>query len=544
MGRGVIATVLAVLGAGWALTAPAGAATRTVDQVAGPYTTITDALHAADPGDTIDIHQGEYDEQLWVDKDDITLRGAPGTIVSSTSPYVVSLMGARDTIDGLFVAGGPGGVRIEGGGASIDDATIIADDPAVSIKAPGRTSIHRTTVRALALAGTAVVARNFGAAPSTVDLRLTTAIVVGGREGTALDVATSQAGDVSAVGSAEAHLVSSTVAGAPTAVRTARNGLGGPVTIKAYNSIVHGAGPLDGAGNERDAPDAATFVNAPALDFHLRADAAALGIGVLQPNSEILPGVDWDGIPIQTAGAAAGAFQFINKYPLARLSASTDSARQGVPVGFDASGSVDPDVGGRIVAYVWRFGDGTADVTTTVPTIQHVYATVGAHAAKVRVKDNNGVEIWSGPVAVTVTDAIAPKLSITSPREKARLHRYKTVKVKHKGRKATRKRLVNVLRFGGRVSDSGGVARVEVVLRQTAPMAKKGLCSFLDAARSRVAAGPCAAPPVIRAAIKGDAWSWSTPSRLAVPVGRWELTVRATDLAGNLATSVLHFTVT
>jgi PKD repeat protein len=245
------------------------------------------------------------------------------------------------------------------------------------------------------------------------------------------------------------------------------------------------------------------------------------------------------------SGTAAGAFEYINKYPVARLSASTAAVRQGVPVAFDASGSADPDVGGRITTYVWRFGDGTPDVSTTTPTIQHAYVRVGTRSALVRVTDDNGVEIWSAPVAVTVTDAIAPALTIGSPRENARLHRYRTtvVKAKHKGRKATRKRVVNVLRFGGRVSDEGGVARVEVVLRRTAPKTPKGLCTYLDAPRLKTAARPCADPPVVRAAVTGGTWRWSTPSRLAVPAGRWELTVRATDPAGNLTTSVLHFTV-
>ena len=48
MGRRITAAALAVLGA---------ATTRVVDQAAGPYTTIGDALLAAAPGDTVDIHR-------------------------------------------------------------------------------------------------------------------------------------------------------------------------------------------------------------------------------------------------------------------------------------------------------------------------------------------------------------------------------------------------------------------------------------------------------------------------------------------------------
>src|SRR3954453_1788241 len=102
MGRRTFAAALASLSAvAFAATPASAATTRIVDQQVGPYTTITAALLAAQPGDTIDIHQAHYDEQLWVDKDDITLHGAPGTIISSTSPWVVSLMGARARVDGV-----------------------------------------------------------------------------------------------------------------------------------------------------------------------------------------------------------------------------------------------------------------------------------------------------------------------------------------------------------------------------------------------------------------------------------------------------------
>src|SRR3954466_7584891 len=140
MGRRIFAAALAVLGAG-ALAAPAGAATtRVVDKAAGPYTTITAAILAADPGDTIDIHPGGYDEQLWIPKDDLTLRAVPGTVgVHATSPDVVSLMGQRDVLDGVLVSGGPGGVRIEGDGAVVRNLSVISEGTAITIKGAVRT---------------------------------------------------------------------------------------------------------------------------------------------------------------------------------------------------------------------------------------------------------------------------------------------------------------------------------------------------------------------------------------------------------------------
>jgi hypothetical protein len=341
--------------------------------------------------------------------------------------------------------------------------------------------------------------------------------------------------------------VHSTVAGAPTALRAARAGNGGPIAVTAYNSIVLGDQPglADGGGREVAAADDATFRHAAALDFHLRADAPAIGRAVPLPPGVPAPATDFDGVPIPAAGAAAGAFQFRSRPPSAVLSASADTVGQFSPVTFDASGSADPDAGGRIVRYRWQLG--AEVVTTSEPVLRHAFAAVGSVPVSVRVTDVNGDEATSPAVTVTVTDAIAPVLHITAPRENARLHRYRTVK--RKGTKKKR-RVVNVLRFGGRVSDAGGIARVELGLQRlpatTRPVKNARpvtTCSFLDPARRLLAARPCADPPVIRAAVKGGAWSWSTPSRMAVPTGRWVLTVRATDRAGNLATGVLHFRV-
>ena len=42
------------------------------------------------------------------------------------------------------------------------------------------------------------------------------------------------------------------------------------------------------------------------------------------------------------------------------------------PVSFNAVGSSDPD--GTIASYVWSWGDGTPEQSTTSPTITHVFA--------------------------------------------------------------------------------------------------------------------------------------------------------------------------
>ena len=546
MGRRIFATALAVMGAG-ALAAPARAATtRVVDTAAGPYTTITAAILAADPGDTIEIHPGSYDEQLWIPKDDLTLRATPGTVtVQATSASVVSLMGRRDVLDGVSVSGGPGGIRIEGDGAVVRNATVLSEGTAITISGAVTALIDHVLVATSGLSDTALVARNDAVGGQRVTV--VTSVLVGGRLGTAMDVLTGQAGDLSARGPAALTLIQSSVAGAPTALTTARAGLGGEVTVKAYNSIVHGAAPalIADATDDVTTPDATTFRNNAAFDFHLRADAPAVHLGGDLPLGLPSPTTDFDGRGFSPLGGSTGALQYVNARPTAVLTASTDTVGQFTPVTFDASGSSDPDFGGSIATYAWRFSDAPETVTSSGPRIQHAFADVGTATASLRVTDNNGAEAFSGSVTITVTDAIAPARRITSPRDGARLHRLKTVR-----RDGKRRRVVNVLRFGGRATDAGGVTRVEVTLRRLGSPAKStnkpapASCTFLDAVRRVVGARPCAAPPVLPAVRHGDAWSWSTPSRMAVPSGRWELTARATDRAGNLATSVLHFTVT
>jgi PKD repeat protein len=517
----VLVAALAVLSV--CAPAPAGAATtRIVDPVTGPYTTITDALHAADPGDTIDIHEGHYDEQLWIDKDDLTLRAAQGTIVSSTAPFVISLMGARDTLQGLYVAGGPGGVRIEGAGAQLIDTTVLADTTGVSIKGGIITTLTRAFVRASGLSGTALLARND--TPDQQDTDLRTSILVGGREGTGADVLTGAVGDTTKTGSASLTAVFSTIAGAPTAVRTGRDGMGALVVVTGADSIVHGAAPaLVAIDTDTTTPDPQLFADPAALDFHLRADAP--GIDAVPADPSLAGAVDFDGHP-RVSGAAAdrGAFEFADRAPTARLSTATTTARQGVSVSFDASGSSDPDPGGRVVTYNWAFGDGTF-AQTAAPAITHAYSAVGTPVATVQAVDQQGATATSAPVTVTVVDAIAPVVTITAPRERAKLHRLRTVK-RGKGKKA--RHVVNVLRFGGRATDASGIARVEVTLAQKAT--KKVHKPITIAAR---------------ATFKGGAWSWQSSARTALPAGSYTLTVRALDGAGNTsAPAVLHFTVT
>ncbi len=76
--------------------------------------------------------------------------------------------------------------------------------------------------------------------------------------------------------------------------------------------------------------------------------------------------------------------------PLATLTASPASGTAPLAVTLDASGSSDPNSGGKITQYTFNFGDGTAAVTQSTPSVSHSYATAGSYTASVTVSDNQG----------------------------------------------------------------------------------------------------------------------------------------------------------
>jgi PKD repeat protein len=501
----VLVAALAALGASL-LAAPAQAATtRVVDPAAGPYTTIGAALLAADPGDTIDIHQGHYDEELWVDKDHLTLRGAPGTIVSETSPYVVSLMGQGDVLQGLTIAGGPGGVRIAGSGAEIRESTVMADTNAITITGALTTRLDRVFARATAFGGTAIVARNDAAGgQSTV---MTTSIAVGGGESRGVDAATGAVGDTAAVGGLTFTMIQSTIVGTPSGVIVGQEGKGPPPAMRYHNSI----------SSRED--NTFAFVNPAALDFHIREGAYSdvrgdFALGAFPDLPQ--PTTDYDGVPLPER-PINGAFAFVEHPPIVTFTAAASTVRQGVPVRFDASGSSDPDPGGRIEYYRWDFGDGSPAQSSGLPTIDHAFAQTGSPTVTVTAYDQLGTPATSAPVTLTVTDGIAPTVTVSGPRERAKVHQLRTVRRKgHKPR-----HVVNVLKVAGRATDAGGVARVDVTLTR----ARQSFTS--------------------KAVLTGTAFAWHPPAKAKLARGTWTLTVRATDRAGNIsAPGVVHFTVT
>jgi hypothetical protein len=80
-------------------------------------------------------------------------------------------------------------------------------------------------------------------------------------------------------------------------------------------------------------------------------------------------------------------------------------------VAFSAINARDPD--GRVVSYVWNFGDGTPEQTTTEPSVRHVFPDTAArclnmtYGVLLAVVDDKG-ERGAASLGVTVTEAPAP----------------------------------------------------------------------------------------------------------------------------------------
>lgn len=100
-----------------------------------------------------------------------------------------------------------------------------------------------------------------------------------------------------------------------------------------------------------------------------------------------------------------------NRTPTAMVSASPSSGAAPLTTTLSGAGSSDPE--GTSLTYLWSFGDGTADATTTTPTVSHTYP-AGTWTATLRVRDAAG--LVSAPATTTVRSGNqAPAVSITSP---------------------------------------------------------------------------------------------------------------------------------
>ena len=95
--------------------------------------------------------------------------------------------------------------------------------------------------------------------------------------------------------------------------------------------------------------------------------------------------------------------------PTAALVATPTNGAAPLTVAFSASGSHDPNSGGSITHYSFNFGDGSAVVNQTSPTISHTYETSDNYVASVTVTDSeNGTARATTNIAVGTASNTTP----------------------------------------------------------------------------------------------------------------------------------------
>lgn len=89
-----------------------------------------------------------------------------------------------------------------------------------------------------------------------------------------------------------------------------------------------------------------------------------------------------------------------NVKPIAKITPDKTSGNSPLLVGFDATGSSDPE--GSTLSYDWSFGDGTPDLNNGKIKENHTYGSNGVFKAKVQCKDTDGA-IGEATVDITVS---------------------------------------------------------------------------------------------------------------------------------------------
>ncbi|HEY2354207.1 MAG TPA: PKD domain-containing protein [Gaiellaceae bacterium] len=182
-------------------------------------------------------------------------------------------------------------------------------------------------------------------------------------------------------------------------------------TFESYVAAGNSSGTVDGrfvtSGSEKAADPSSSYdpttgtiiIVASASDLGLAAgdtingfNAASVqsvdtgGGGVAETIDEMPDGLGYQGsFSLQTNDAC-----FPDTAPTASLTATQASTAAPSHVTFDASSSSDPDPGDHVASYTFNFGDGSAPVTQSTPTISHTYTATGERSATLTVKDTHG----------------------------------------------------------------------------------------------------------------------------------------------------------
>jgi PKD repeat protein len=137
--------------------------------------------------------------------------------------------------------------------------------------------------------------------------------------------------------------------------------------------------PTSGIGNPQPGQNLSGFLTRIAFDLAV--------VGTITPDN--MP----DSLaPTGSYTLKGNAFCAPNIAPTADLTATPRSGPAPLTVNLNGSGSSDPDAGDTIASYKFEFGDGTAAVTQSTPTISHTYNSAGDYRARLTVTDSRGKE--------------------------------------------------------------------------------------------------------------------------------------------------------
>jgi len=207
-------------------------------------------------------------------------------------------------------------------------------------------------------------------------------------------------------------------------------------TFQSYIAQGNTSGGVDGrfvqSGSEKPAdpssfydPTTGTIVIvASAADLGLQAGDTVTGFNSASVQAVTTPALGGaetldempDGLAYQGSFAVqANEACAPNAAPTAALSASPRSGNVPLQVAFDASGSSDPDAGDSVASYTFDFGDGSAPVTQSTPTVTHTYSNAGEFQAKLTVTDSHGKQSFNDASVVIEVDPTVTCFEDDSP---------------------------------------------------------------------------------------------------------------------------------